>query len=88
MTAASDSMENRMRGVLHRTFEVVMRADRVERFLNRDERGRPSWTSLRRFLLGALHRSGGDEEAANQFEKLPPDEQDRLLRYYERASQP
>ncbi len=39
-------------------------------------------------MLAALHESGGDDNAAGRFERLPGTEQDRLLRYYERAYQP
>jgi hypothetical protein len=81
-------MESRMRGALCHTFEAVIRADRGRRFLQRDDHGRLRWPSLREFMLAALHESGGDEEAVNTFEQLPGAEQDRLLRYYERAYQP
>ena len=87
MTQATD-MESRMRAVLHHTFEAVVRADRGRRFLERDDRRRPRWPSLRGFMLAALHEAGGDEDAAGQFERLSGAEQDRLLRYYERAFQP
>jgi len=87
MTHATD-MENRMRGVLCHTFEAVTRADRGRRFLERDDHGRPRWPSLREFMLAALHESGRDEDAVDAFEQLPGAEQDRLLRYYERAFQP
>ena len=87
MTHATD-MQNRMRGVLCHTFEAVTRADRDRRFLERDDHGRPRWPSLREFMLAALHESGGDEEAVTTFEQLPGAEQDRLLRFYERAFQP
>jgi hypothetical protein len=81
-------MESRMRAVLHQACEAVLRADRGRRFLERDDRRRPRWPSLRAFMLAALHESGGDEDAAGLFERLPGTEQDRLLRYYERAFQP
>ncbi|HVS35902.1 MAG TPA: hypothetical protein VMS17_09990 [Gemmataceae bacterium] len=87
MTHSTD-MESRMRGVLCHSFEAVTRADRDRRFLERDDHGRPRWPSLREFMLAALHESGGDEDAVATFEQLPGAEQDRLLRYYERAFQP
>ena len=87
MTHATD-MQNRMRGMLCHTFEAVTSADRGRHFLARDDHGRPWWPSLRKCILAALHESGGDEDAVTTFEQLPGAEQDRLLRYYERAFQP
>jgi hypothetical protein len=74
----TDQMKDRIRVMLRKAFECGTRDPAVER----DPRGRASWSSVREAVVRCLHTAGQDPMAAEHFLDLSRDEQDQLLESY------
>ena len=77
----TDHMKDRVRLMLRKAFELAPRDPRVER----EQRGKASWSSVREAMVRCLNAAGQDPMAAEHFLELSKDEQDQFLESYAMA---